>query len=96
VGNGLGLQTNYGDKWLGNGVYVPVWEELNRRKAVVYVHPLVAQCCAQLSVGAFPFLVHDRDSCYGASFDRRVRNLGISRRARLSDRLGPTRLLSVG
>jgi putative transposase len=24
------------------------------------------------------FLVHDRDSCYAASFDRRVRNLGIT------------------
>jgi putative transposase len=23
------------------------------------------------------FLVHDRDACYGTSFDRRVRNLGI-------------------
>jgi predicted TIM-barrel fold metal-dependent hydrolase len=39
------------------GVYAPVWEELNRRKAVVYVHPLVAQCCAQLSVGAFPAVI---------------------------------------
>jgi hypothetical protein len=55
--DGLGLQTNYGDKWLGNTVYAPVWEELNRRKAVVYVHPLVAQCCAQLSVGAFPAVI---------------------------------------
>jgi 6-methylsalicylate decarboxylase len=55
--DGLGLQTNYGDKWLGNGVNTPVWEDLNRRKAVVYVHPLVAQCCAQLSVGAFPAVI---------------------------------------
>ena len=52
--DGIGLQSNYGDKWLGNPLYKPVLEELNRRKATVYVHPLVANCCAQLSVGAFP------------------------------------------
>jgi predicted TIM-barrel fold metal-dependent hydrolase len=52
--DGVGLQSNYGDKWLGNALYKPVFEELNRRKAVVYVHPLVAACCGQLSVGAFP------------------------------------------
>ena len=51
--DGIGLQSNYGDKWLGNAVYQPVLQELNRRKAVVYVHPLVAACCAQLSVGAY-------------------------------------------
>ncbi len=55
--DGINLQTNYGDKWLGNPVYRPVLEELNRRKAVVYVHPLVAACCSQLSVGTFPALI---------------------------------------
>jgi predicted TIM-barrel fold metal-dependent hydrolase len=55
--DGVGLQTNYGDKWLGNAAYKPLFDELNRRKAVVYVHPLVASCCAQLSVGAFPAVI---------------------------------------
>lgn len=55
--DGVGLQSNYGDKWLGNPVYKPVFDELNRRKAVVYVHPLVASCCGQLSVGAFPAVI---------------------------------------
>lgn len=55
--DGVGLQTNYGDTWLGHAAYRPVFDELNRRKAVVYVHPLVASCCAQLSVGTFPAVI---------------------------------------
>jgi 6-methylsalicylate decarboxylase len=55
--DGINLQTNYGDKWLGDPVYKPVLEELNRRQAVVYVHPLVASCCSRLSVGAFPAVI---------------------------------------
>ena len=55
--DGIGLQTNYGDKWLGHPAYRPVLEELNRRKAVVYVHPLAAACCGNLSVGAFPAVI---------------------------------------
>src|SRR4051812_43193172 len=55
--DGIGLQTNYGDKWLGHPGYKPVLEELNRRKAVVYVHPLAAACCGNLSVGAFPAVI---------------------------------------
>jgi predicted TIM-barrel fold metal-dependent hydrolase len=55
--DGVGLQSNYGDKWLGHASYKPVFDELNRRKAVVYVHPLVASCCANLSVGTFPAVI---------------------------------------
>ena len=55
--DGVGLQTNYGDKWPGNPIYQPVFEELNRRKAVVYFHPLVAACCFNLTVGTFPGVI---------------------------------------
>lgn len=55
--DGIGLQSSYGDKWLGNAAYRPVLEELNRRKAIVYVHPLVASCCSALSVGTFPAVI---------------------------------------
>ena len=55
--DGVGLQSNYGDKWLGNMAYKPIWDELNRRKVVVYVHLLVAACCGNLSVGTFPALI---------------------------------------
>jgi len=36
----------------------------------------IAECCGW-DCQPPRFLVHDRDSCYAASFDRRVRNLGI-------------------
>jgi hypothetical protein len=35
------------------------------------------ECCAWYRAPP-RFLIHDRDSIYGAVFDRRVRNLGIS------------------
>ena len=64
--DGIGLQSSYGDKWLGNSKYQPVFDELNRRGAVVYVHPLVASCCEILSVGTFPAVIevpHDTTRC---------------------------------
>jgi 6-methylsalicylate decarboxylase len=55
--DGVGLQTNYGDKWPGDPAFKAVFDELNRRKALVYFHPLVAACCARLSVGTFPAVI---------------------------------------
>src|SRR3954454_11791630 len=55
--DGFGLQTNYGDKWPGDAAYRPIFEELNRRKALVYFHPLVASCCGRLAVGTFPAVI---------------------------------------
>ncbi len=46
--DGIGLNTSYGDKWLGHPDFKPVMDELNRRKAIVYVHPLAPQCCGNL------------------------------------------------
>jgi 6-methylsalicylate decarboxylase len=48
---GFGLLTNYGDKWLGDPAFDPVFAELNRRKALVYTHPVTAACCRNLVPG---------------------------------------------
>ena len=49
--DGIGLLTSYGDKWLGDPAYEPVFEELDRRKAVVFIHPTTPTCCQTLMPG---------------------------------------------
>ncbi len=46
--DGIGMFTSYGDKWLGDPLFAPIYEELNRRKAVLYTHPTDAPCCVGL------------------------------------------------
>jgi 6-methylsalicylate decarboxylase len=52
--DGIGLFTSHGDKYLGDAAFVPVFEELSRRRAVVYTHPLNPACCSHLAVGVGP------------------------------------------
>jgi 6-methylsalicylate decarboxylase len=58
--SGIGIVTNYSDasgsKWLGNPAFTPVFEELNRRKAVLFVHPIVASCCQKLMPDVSPLV----------------------------------------
>ena len=51
--DGIGMMTSWGNRWPGDASFAPVWEELNRRRAVVYFHPTAPDCCSSLGVG-FP------------------------------------------
>jgi predicted TIM-barrel fold metal-dependent hydrolase len=55
--DGIGLMTSYGGKWPGDPIFAPVWEELNRRKAVAYFHPNTPDCCGGLVPGAQPSML---------------------------------------
>jgi predicted TIM-barrel fold metal-dependent hydrolase len=55
--DGIGLMTSYGDKFPGHPDFAPVFDELNRRKAVVYFHPNTPQCCGNLMPGSSPAML---------------------------------------
>jgi 6-methylsalicylate decarboxylase len=47
--DGVGIPTSYGDKWPGDPAFAPIFDELNRRKAVVYFHPNAPFCCGNIN-----------------------------------------------
>ena len=46
--DGICLMTSYGNRWPGEKEFAPVFEELNRRGAIVYTHPVAPDCCRGL------------------------------------------------
>jgi 6-methylsalicylate decarboxylase len=55
--DGIGLLTSYGDKWLGHPSFGPIMDELNRRKAILYTHPTVSNCCNNLLPDVAPTVI---------------------------------------
>jgi len=49
--DGIGIQSSANGRYPGDPYYNPLWEELNRRKAVVFFHGPVPDCCGALKVG---------------------------------------------
>jgi 6-methylsalicylate decarboxylase len=74
---GVCLFTSYGGKWLGDDAFAPIFEELNRRKAIVYVHPTSATCCTNLLPD-----IPDPMIEYGTDTTRAITNIIYSGAAR--------------
>jgi predicted TIM-barrel fold metal-dependent hydrolase len=49
--DGIGLQSSYNGKYVGDPAFAPIWEELNRRKAVVFIHGPNPGCCSGIEDG---------------------------------------------
>lgn len=47
--DGIAMSTNEGDLWLSDDRNRPIFDELNRRKAVIFVHPAPTSQCGALS-----------------------------------------------
>jgi 6-methylsalicylate decarboxylase len=55
--DGISIYTNDNQgKWPGDPAHEPIWQELNRRNAILYMHPWVPACCSNLNYGASSFM----------------------------------------
>jgi predicted TIM-barrel fold metal-dependent hydrolase len=71
--DGIALFTSYRDRWLGDPAFDPVMAELNRRNAVVFVHPEAPLCCRGLLPG-----VHEAVLEYGFDTTRAIARILFS------------------
>jgi predicted TIM-barrel fold metal-dependent hydrolase len=49
--DGVCIMSNYGRVWPGDPKFAPVFDELNRRRAIVYVHPILPEACQDMMPG---------------------------------------------
>jgi predicted TIM-barrel fold metal-dependent hydrolase len=49
--DGIGMMTSYDGKYPGDGAFKPIFDELQRRKAIVYFHPNSPACCGNVISG---------------------------------------------
>ena len=75
--DGIAVMTSYGDKWLGDRLFLPIMEELNRRKALVYTHPTAANCCVNLVPTQQPVMIE-----FGTDTTRAIADIVFSGNAR--------------
>lgn len=68
--HGVCMPTNDGTRWLGDSYYNPLFEELHKRKAVVFLHPMSAACCRNLVPGVPDVLIE-----FGADTTRCIASL---------------------
>lgn len=54
--DGIGLFTSYDGHFLGDERFAPIFEELNRRKAIVYTHPSEPKCCVNMMPDIRPMI----------------------------------------
>lgn len=60
--DGVGLMSSIGDKWPGDPAFLPAFQELNRRKAILFLHPFTSKCCRTLIPGGEGSVERDFDT----------------------------------
>jgi predicted TIM-barrel fold metal-dependent hydrolase len=68
--DGVAMLSSAAGKWLGDPYFDPIHAELNRRKAIVYVHPWTPDCCTQLVPQIPEFIIE-----YGTDTARAIGSL---------------------
>jgi predicted TIM-barrel fold metal-dependent hydrolase len=71
--DGVGVFTSYEGKYLGDPAWAPIYEELNRRKAILYTHPNIPACCANVDSGMQPSAIE-----YGTDTTRAIAKMVYS------------------